>query len=61
MTLTPELAQMAQELRDSVVTLKPSDQEAVWMALDFIKDIVSTYGEAGSIALSIAAADFAAE
>ena len=61
MPLPAELAQMAKELRDSVDELPTDVQRNVFAALHLMKAVTETFGDAGRIALSIAAADFAAE
>jgi len=61
MPLSAELQKMAQDLKDSVNGLPTDQQAAIFAALGLIRAVVQTFGEPGQIALSIAAADFAAE
>jgi hypothetical protein len=61
MPLPANIQQMAQDLKDSVNELPVDQQAGVFAALGLIRAVVQTFGDEGGIALSIAAADFAAE
>jgi hypothetical protein len=61
MPLPENIQQMAQALKDDVDALPPDEQALIFAALSIIRSVVQTFGESGQVALSIAAADFAAE
>lgn len=62
MTLSPSIQHLRDQLHQSVEhDLTPKEWVMVKFAKADIQEVVSRYGEAGQVALSLAAADFAAE